>query len=142
MAEASEVLVDSCVLLDIFNDDKNWYQWSADTLYALSKDHALIINAIIFTEIAFNFDTSEELEQALTELNIGIQPIPIKAAFNVSRVYKQYRKNKGDKKSPMPDFYIGEHAKHLNIPLVTRDTARYKTYQPDLVLITPERGYQ
>ncbi|MCP4433727.1 MAG: hypothetical protein GY806_22365 [Gammaproteobacteria bacterium] len=38
--------------------------------------------------------------------------------FNVSRIYKQYRKNKGNKKSPMPDFYIGEHAKHLGIPLI------------------------
>lgn len=142
MAELPSILVDSCVLLDIFNDDPNWYDWSADTLYGLSTDHQFIINTIIFTEVAYNFDNTETLEQALKSLGITIEGIPLPAAFNVSRVFRQYRKNKGDKKSPMPDFYIGEHARHLNIPLVTRDTARFKTYQPSLTLITPEESYQ
>ncbi|MEO0444196.1 MAG: type II toxin-antitoxin system VapC family toxin [Pseudomonadota bacterium] len=133
-------MVDSCVLLDIFNDDPNWYDWSADTLYSLSSDHQLIINTIIFTEVAFNFDNAETLEKALKSLGITIEGIPLPAAFNVSQVFRQYRKNKGGKKSPMPDFYIGEHAQHLNIPLVTRDTARFKTYQPNLTLITPEES--
>lgn len=138
----SSILVDSCVLLDIFNDDPNWYEWSADTLYRLSSDHQFIINAIIFTEVAYNFDSADALENSLKALGMSIENIPLPAAFNVSRVFKQYRKNKGDKKSPMPDFYIGEHAKHLNIPLVTRDMARFKTYQPNLRLITPEENYQ
>lgn len=137
MAKPS-ILVDSCVLLDIFNDDLNWYEWSADTLYRLSSDHQFIINTIIFTEVAYNFDSADVLESALKALGISIENIPLPAAFNVSRVFKKYRKNKGDKKSPMPDFYIGEHAKHLKIPLVTRDTARFTTYQPELTLITPE----
>ena len=142
MVEQPSILVDSCVLLDIFNDDPNWYKWSADTLYNLSNDHQFIINTIIFTEVAYNFDNAEVLEKTLKELSINIESIPLPAAFNVSRVFRQYRQNKGDKKSPMPDFYIGEHARYLNIPLVTRDTARFKTYQPNLTLITPEEGYQ
>ena len=142
MVELPLILVDSCVLLDIFNDDPKWYEWSADTLYELSNNHQLIINTIIFTEVAYNFDNAEMLEKSLKELGVDIQSIPLPAAFNVSRVFRQYRQNKGDKKSPMPDFYIGEHAKHLNIPLVTRDTARFKTYQPHLTLITPEASYQ
>ena len=134
------VLVDSCVLLDIFNDDPNWYDWSSDTLYTLSQTHQLIINTIIFTEVAYNFDNVAILEKTLKELGIKVQAIPLPAAFNVSRVFKQYRQNRGNKNSPMPDFYIGEHAKHLNIPLATRDTARFKTYQPDLRLIAPEEN--
>ena len=136
------MLVDSCVLLDIFNDDPNWYEWSANTLYMLSKHHQFIINTIIFTEISYNFDSVETLEKALKQLDINIQGIPLTAAFNVSRVFRKYRQNKGDKKSPMPDFYIGEHARYLNIPLITRDTARFNTYQPNIILITPQQGYQ
>ena len=142
MAETSLVLVDSCILLDIFNNDPNWAEWSTDTLFQLSNQNQLIINTIIYTEVALKFESIEQLDNALTKSKIEVQAIPLPAAFNVSRVYKQYRKNKGDKKSPMPDFYIGEHAKHLNIPLVTRDTARYKTYQPEITLITPEDSYQ
>ena len=141
MVELPSILVDSCVLLDIFNDDPNWYKWSADTLYNLSNDYQFIINTIIFTEVAYNFDHAEALEKALKELSINIDNIPLPAAFNVSRVFRQYRQNKGDKKAPMPDFYIGEHARYLSIPLITRDTARFKTYQPNVTLITPEESY-
>ncbi len=130
------MFVDSCVLLDIFNADETWVKWSSNTLHSLSKENQLVINIIIFTEIALNFDTPKELIDTLELLNIKILDIPVEVAFDVSRTFKKYRKNKGDKKSPMPDFYIGEHAMSLGVPLVTRDTARFKTYQPKLKLIT------
>ena len=137
MASDRIILVDSCVLLDIFNDDQNWAQWSSSTLYKLSSDFQLAINVIIFTEIALNFESSNQLVETLDTLSIKILDIPVEPAFNVSRTFKKYKKKKGNKLTPMPDFYIGEHAKYLGATLVTRDTARYKTYQPSLKLITP-----
>lgn len=137
MVDKQRAFVDSCVLLDIFNDDDKWFDWSSSTLYKMSKDHELVINVIVFTEIAFNFNSLAHLEKELALLGIKILNIPNETAFNVSRAFKRYRKNSGEKKSPTPDFYIGEHAKHLGIPLVTRDVARYKTYQPKLKLIKP-----
>jgi len=134
------VFVDSCVLLDIFNADETWREWSSNTLHVISSEHQLVINMIVFTEIAFNFSSAEKLKDTLELLNIRILDIPIDVAFNVSRVFKKYRKNKGDKKSPMPDFYIGEHVKYLGVPLVTRDTARFKTYQPNIKLISPGKN--
>ena len=137
MANKQQVLVDSCVLLDIFNDDPDWFEWSSSVLFKMSKDYQLVINIIVFTEIAFNFSSSERLENELEALAIKILEIPTEVAFNVSRTFKKYRKNKGGKKSPMPDFYIGEHAIYLGLHLITRDTARYKTYQPKLKLVSP-----
>jgi len=132
------ILVDSCVLLDIFNADDRWCDWSSSTLYLLSKKHQLAVNFIVFTEVAYNFDSTAELQDTLGSLNISVLNIPLEVAFGVSRTFKQYRLNKGNKKAPIPDFYIGEHAKFLDVPLVTRDFARYRTYQPTLKLITPE----
>ncbi len=131
-------MIDSCVLLDIFNDDENWYQWSVETAFETSKDFKLVINPTIFTEIAYNFETCEELERKLNELNVEILGLPLQAAFNVSRVFKKHKRNKGVKNSPMPDFYIGAHASFLNAPVITRDTSRFKTYQPDVKLISPK----
>ena len=133
-------MVDSCVLLDIFNDDENWATWSSNILFELSKEHNLVINTVIFTEIAFNFDTYEQLDKTLMQLEIQTLDIPLVAAFNVSRLFKKYRKNKSNKKTPMPDFYIGAHASYLDVPLITRDTARFKTYQPNIKLISPEKN--
>lgn len=132
-----KVFVDACVLLDIFNEDENFCDWSIQTLNTLTKTHQLVINPIIFTEVSLNFDSCDELSKVLARLNIEILDIPLQAAFHVSRVFKQYKKNKGDKKSPMPDFYIGAHAQFLGTAIVTRDTARFKTYYCDVELITP-----
>ena len=137
MANKQQAFVDSCVLLDIFNDDPDWCDWSSSVLFKMSRDYDLIINIIVFTEIAFNFGSRKQLADQLDLLGIKIIEIPTEVAFNVSRTFKRYRKNKGDKKSPMPDFYIGEHARYMGSPLITRDTARYKTYQPRLKLISP-----
>lgn len=131
------LMVDSCVLLDIFNEDELWCDWSVQMLGELSKKHRLVINPIIFTEIAFNFDSQELLEDTLSQLNIAIYDIPLDAAFKVSRTFKEYRRRKGTKTSPMPDFYIGAHAETLGASVITRDSNRFKSYYPDVHLYTP-----
>lgn len=133
----TEILVDSCVLLDIFNDDPKFSQWSIDTLVELHKSNTLVINTMIFTEVAFNFDSAQGLIQVLDNLGIQIREIPLPAAFEVSRIFTRYRKNKGTKNSALPDLYIGAHAEFLSAPIVTRDVSRYRTYYPNVKLVTP-----
>ena len=41
-------------------------------------------------------------------------------------------------KSPLPDFFIGAHAAVLNLPLATADLGRYRTYFPEVKIITPD----
>jgi predicted nucleic acid-binding protein len=39
----------------------------------------------------------------------------------------------------LPDFFIGAHAQIARLPLLTRDTRRYRSYFPEVELIAPER---
>ena len=36
-----------------------------------------------------------------------------------------------------PDFFIGAHAVVQGLSLLTRDARRYRSYFPDIMLITP-----
>ncbi len=132
------IFVDSCVLLDLFTDDPNWGEWSENILEQYSQTNTLYINSIVYTEISIGFNKIEEVEKAISELGIKVLEIPREALFLTGKVYLKYRKNKGTKSSPLPDFFIGAHVSVENFDLITRDTNKYTTYFPQVKLIHPE----
>ncbi len=132
------VFVDSCVLLDLFTDDKDWGEWSENILEKYSQTNTLYINSIVYTEISIGFKKIEEVEKAISELNIKVLEIPREALFLTGKAYLKYRKNKGTKNSPLPDFFIGAHVSVEKFSLITRDISKYQTYFPKVKLIHPE----
>ena len=132
------MMVDSCVILDIFTEDPVWFEWSSAALAAGSETGRLIMNAAVYAEISARFASIEELEAALPSEYIEYRHIPREAAFLAGKSYIQYRRRGGTRTSPLPDFFIGAHASVLKIPLITRDVSRYRTYFPELTLISPE----
>ncbi len=132
------VLIDSCVLLDLFTADLHWADWSEDMLERYSQTNSLYINSIVYAEVSVGFDQIEAMENAIAQMNIKVIEIPREALFLAGKVFLKYRKNKGAKRSPLPDFFIGAHVLISDFALVTRDTKRYKTYFPQAKLICPE----
>jgi len=131
------VFVDSCVLLDLFTDDENWADWSERTLEKYSQTNTLYINSIVYTEISIGFNKVEEVESAIEELGIKVLEMPREALFLTGKAFLKYRKSKGNKISPLPDFFIGAHVSVSGFGLITRDLAKYKTYFPQIKLIHP-----
>lgn len=131
------ILIDSCVLLDLFTDDPNWAEWSESILEKCSLTNTLYINSIVYTEISMGFEKIEELESAIEVLHLKVLEMPREALFLTGKVFLQYRKNKGTKTSPLPDFFIGAHASVSEFDLITRDVSKYKTYFPQVALIHP-----
>lgn len=132
------LLVDSNVILDIFLDDPNWADWSVATLSNASQNSTLYINQIVYTEVSIGFKKIEDLESALHAGGFEMLEIPKEALFLAGKAYLSYRKSKGTKKSPLPDFYIGAQAAVLGMDLITRDKGRYRTYFPTVRIIYPE----
>ena len=134
-----DFLVDSCVLLDLFTNDPAWADWSESILEKCSRKNTLYINAIIYAEISVGFNKIEEVESALGQLGIEWLEIPRQALFLAGKAFLNYRKNKGTKISPLPDFFIGAHAAISHFNLITRDVTKYRQYFPQVKLITPEK---
>ena len=133
----SGLIVDSNVILDVFLDDLNWADWSEKTLNQFSKTSTLYINPIIYTEVSIGFKRIEELENVMQQAGFQMLEIPKEALFLAGKAFLKYRRNKGTKTSPLPDFFIGAQAAVLNVDLITRDVSRYTTYFPTVNLITP-----
>ena len=132
------LLVDSNVILDIFLDDPKWADWSVGALANASYNSTLYINQIVYTEVSIGFDKIEELELALHQGGFQMLELPKEALFLAGKVYLNYKRGKGTKKPPLPDFYIGAQAAVLGMDLITRDKGRYKTYFPTVRIICPE----
>ncbi len=134
----NSVLVDSNVLLDVLEEDPVWYEWSSEHLAECSEQAGLAINPVIYAEVSIGFHRIEELEEALPVELFQRLPLPWEAAFLAGKCFLKYRKAGGNRRSPLPDFFIGAHALVEGIPLLTRDGARYRTYFPKLDLISPD----
>ncbi|MGH7089527.1 MAG: type II toxin-antitoxin system VapC family toxin [Stellaceae bacterium] len=131
------VLVDSNVLLDVMTEDARWLEWSAAAIEQAADSARLLINPVIYAEISIRYSQIEELEAALPHAMIEREPVPFEAAFLAGKCFLAYRRRRGPKRSPLPDFFIGAHAAVAGYRLLTRDAARYRTYFPKLSLIAP-----
>ena len=130
-------LVDANVLLDVATDDPAWGAWSTATLEQAADESVLVIDPLIYAEVSVGFATIEELEAALPRDLYRREELPYEAAFLAGKVFLRYRQRGGEKRSPLPDFYIGAHAAVAGYRLLTRDATRYRTYFPSIELIAP-----
>ena len=82
------ILVDSNVLLDVFTEDSDWFDWSSTTLAESAENDLLYINPIIYSEISVGFNRIEELEVK----SVSSPLPPMFPDSVVQSVYKQTRR--------------------------------------------------
>jgi predicted nucleic acid-binding protein len=138
VSEPVWTLVDSNIWLDLFGDDRQWADWSERVLARSFEEGPLCINPIIYAEVSVRFDAVEPLEALMPARQVVREHLPYEAAFLAGKAFAIYRKRGGTKHAPLPDFYIGAHAAVKGYRLLTRDTARFKTYFPKLDVVGPD----
>jgi predicted nucleic acid-binding protein len=135
MTEASFVLVDSNVVMDITGRDPQWEEWSAGQLEAFAG--RLAINPVIYAELCYPLASAEEADQLVAYLGLSYREFPRESLFLAAQVFRSYRERGGARTSPLPDFFIGAHAATLGVPILTRDITRYQSFFPSVTLISP-----
>lgn len=130
-------LVDSCVLLDVLTEDPTWSGWSSSALARARDQGRLVVSPLVYAEVSVGFDRVEDLDDAVLPKDFEREALPWGAGFLAGKAFLAYRRRGGERRSPLPDFYIGAHAAVRRYRLLTRDTARYRTYFPTVDLIAP-----
>ena len=133
----SGVLADTSVVLDVFQDDPRWCTWSLSALRDGARRGRLFIDPIIHAEVSVGFARIEELERAIDDAGLAMLPIPKEALFLAAKAYLRYRRQRGTKTAPLPDFFIGAHAAVEGLTLVTRNPRRVREYFPTVRLVAP-----
>lgn len=130
-------LLDSNVILDMLEVGSSWHDWSFAAYNDAHAQGRIVINLTVFAEVSVNYDSTESTLAALPP-EILIEDMPIGAAFLAGKAYRAYKRAGGIKASLLPDFFIGAHALIGGFTLVTRDSARFRTYFPGLAIISPK----
>lgn len=132
------IFVDTNVILDVATFDPNWAIWSLDQLELASASGPLLINEIVYAELSVGYTLIEELDDLVEKLELEMLQIPRSALFLAGKAYQRYRQSGGTRTGVLPDFFIGAHAAVLQVPVLTRDVARYRAYFPTVRLIAPQ----
>jgi predicted nucleic acid-binding protein len=131
-------LVDSNVLLDVFARTSLWWEWALRQLEDAALYGPLLINNVIYAETSIRFQNVQDFDKALAEAGVTMTPIPRPALFLAGKAFTKYRNAGGTRSGVLPDLFIGAHAQVEQLPLLTRDTRRYRSYFPTVSLIAPE----
>lgn len=134
----TDTLVDTNIIFDLAGPDPLWGEWSAQALAAAGDDGALIVNQVIYAELAARYQTREQLDDALRRAGFKRENLPWDAAYMAGVAFLSYRRKGGPRPLPLPDFFIGAHAAARGYRLLTRDRGHYAAYFPTLQLLSPE----
>lgn len=131
------ILVDSCVLIDVIDEDPDWCDWSTTALDEWSLRGAVLINPVVYAEVSPDFDDPAALDAILEKVGVEYREIPRQALFLAAKAHQAYRRRGGKRGGVLPDFFIGAHAAVLDVPLLTRDARRFRAYFPTVRLVMP-----
>lgn len=130
-------LVDSNVLFDILTRTPDWWQWSLDQVEQAALRGPILINDIVYAEVSTRYPSVDIVDTVLRDFGIDLVAMPRAALFLAGKAYLRYRTAGGTRTGVLSDFFIGAHAAAENLPLLTRDVRRYRSYFPTVNLISP-----
>jgi len=132
------ILVDTNVIIDILERDRQWFAWSSQQLADAVFAGDAAVNLVVLAESAPRFAGLEEQLAVFTELGLRIDDIDHASAFAAGQRFRAYRAGSSDRTAILADFLIGAHALERSAALLTRDSGIYRRHFPELTLITPE----
>jgi predicted nucleic acid-binding protein len=130
--------VDSNVLLDLLTADPKWSAWSISAIESAAADGDLLINDVVYAELAVGFPAIEPLDRFVADVELKIAPMPRAALYLAAKTHLRYRQSGGSRTSVLPDFFIGAQAAVLEAAVLTRDARRFRTYFPTIKLFSPD----
>lgn len=132
------VLVDTNVLVDVAVRDPKWLEWSRGQLLRLARHEPLVINPIIYSEFSVRYSDRDSVDALLPVSDFHRESLPWAAAFAAGVAFRIYRLAGGGRERVLPDFLIGAHAAIRGHKILTRDPKGYRSYFPDLDIISPD----
>ena len=130
-------LIDTNVIIDAVRPELPGHAAAARVLAEQSAAGRLLVNEIVYSELAPQVASMTDLDELLDLIDVRIEGFTLMAAYRAGSAHAQYRRTGGVRERTLPDFLIGAHAECAGYRLVTRDARRYRIYFPGLDIVVP-----
>jgi hypothetical protein len=151
--------VDTNILLDVLIPDAPFGAASQQSLDTALQQGTLVLNEVVYAELAAHFPTLAELERFLADTGMCLVPSQPEALARAGQAWAAYIRQRGpgflcsvcgrvqqlscqqcgavlrSRQHLVSDFLIGAHATMQAERLLTRDRRYYRTYFPELRLM-------
>lgn len=137
------IFLDTNVLIYAFDPDSPFFDWARETIADAVTGEGAAINAVSLAEICVGDADPQTAADRIRSWGVEILDVPAAAADVCATAYRKYRKRRisqSDKPvsiMPLPDFFIGAHAKIMGWEIATADRGRFHTYFPSVSLKMP-----
>ena len=137
------ILLDTNVLIYAFDPDSPFFNWARETIADAVTGDGAAINAVSLAEICVGDADPQTAADRIRSWGIDILDVPAAAADICAKAYRRYRKRRMSQSDisvsimPLPDFFIGAHAKIMGWELATANRGRFHTYFPSVSLKMP-----
>jgi len=136
------ILLDTNVLIYAFDPGSPYSNWSREIIVEAVAGEGAAINAVGLAELCVRDEEPETVADRIR--GWGVQILDVRAAAaTCAKAYRRYRERRSSQSRkdapimPLPDFFIGAHAKIMSWDLATVDRGRFHTYFPTVRLRTP-----
>jgi predicted nucleic acid-binding protein len=138
------ILLDTNVLIYAFDLKSPFCQWARETIVKAVAGDGAAINAVSLAEVCVGDADALTVADRIRSWGVEILDVPAAAASVCATAYLQYRKRRLSQSDiplpnmPLPDFFIGAHAKIMGWELATTDRSRFHTYFSSVSLKMPQ----
>ena len=133
-----QTIPDSNIVLDLISGESVFSVWSRRMLEKCAQQGKLLTNAVVFAESSATFAAWQDAAKIFEDLEFVYEDIEKDVAHLAGRIHAEYRSKGGQRERTLPDFFIGAHAVISSSRILTRDVKRYRTYFPDVEVISPD----
>jgi predicted nucleic acid-binding protein len=135
------IFVDTNVISDVLGRDPIWCDWSLEQLSHLAHHGPLFSNMIVVAELHERAAFVPHIKDFFDALSILLLDMHWACAARAGEAHRLYRRRGGTAPKIVADLLIGAHASLDGVGLLTRDAKGFRSYFPELHLITPETDH-